>query len=647
LLLLLWSCQTIPAEPPAKPVLNPAVVTTAGGTWVTIKNVPFDLKAPSVELGLRDRLGREVVAWLPAEGEKTMDKRTLRFQTPRFIEECADVRITDGGRECHMPNAICFHTLAFTANQGAGGPGSQGVSVVDTVANAPFGPKSSVTLPPDRIPLSAVLTKGEKPGRLLLQGNFDGTVDFLDASNFTLQASLPLFADGYSPRYAAADIDTDRSGQFAYVANPQYCLNAQGAGALTGAVTLIDIPGQSIVDMDFYPGTTSPCAPAGISRLDVTPLYPVSLRVVGLDKTIEQFVDGEKYPGEYLFISGTYNPVAMAPCQPGQPCAPLVFPPTKMGVMVYDINPWCLYHRPDGIPELAGNPDYRQRMAFLGDGDNPSQDIYSIQGLDFAVHQSGTPGSATVYILNPYLNYAYMADYVVDAMGSATFTLKTKGDGSLDTIATGIGPTDVKVQWVLTPEGYKNLAYITNAIDDTVRVVNTETNTELPFPFSPIYEDDCFSDDNYPASFATRNTGNFGYSSNFSSNTVSVINLPGSSCYAPALSDGAIHVGQAPIRIEIQPVPNPSEIFGVVRNSLAFAQSSDFTTPSKQSNLIRDWENVHQLEQTSSNPQAVVSNINNFQKNMENWVKTAALKKNVDEGVNLYRAAYIHDHPVK
>jgi DNA-binding beta-propeller fold protein YncE len=582
-----------------------------------------------------------VVAWLPAEEAASMDAHALRFQTPRFFEGCADVRIMDSKKEIVMENALCFRTLAYTANQGQGGPGSQSISVVDTVANAPFGPKPSVALPPDRIPLSAVLTKGEKPGRLLLQGNFDGTVDFLDASNFTLQTSLPLFANGYSPRYAAADIDTDRSGQFAYVANPQYCLDAQGAGPLAGAVTLIDIPGQSIVDMDYYPGTESPCAPNGISRLDVTPLYPVSLRVVGLDKTIEQFVDGEKYPGEYLFISGTYNPVAMAPCQPGQPCAPLVFPPTKMGVMVYDINPWRLFHRPGGEHELAGNPEYRQRMAFLGDGDNPEQQIFSIQGLDFAIHQSGTPGSATVYILNPNPNpgYAYMADYIVDAMGTATFTLKTTPDENLATIPTGGSPTDVKVQKV----GAFTYAYITNANDDTVTVVDTATNIPSATPIDLNY---CYpTDNNYPTSFDTRNIGDFGYASNFMSNTVSVIYLPTSSCFSPPDSDDAIHVGQAPVRIVVQPVPNNPEVFGVAKSKLVFASPASFTTPSKQPILVRDWERVHDLQETSADPQAVISNINNYQAKVNDWVVDEVLKESLNEMINLYRAAYIHDHP--
>jgi hypothetical protein len=105
-------------------------------------------------------------------------------------------------------------------------------------------------------------------------------------------------------------------------------------------------------------------------------------------------------------------------------------------------------------------------------------------------------------------------------------------------------------------------------------------------------------------------------------------------------------VGEAPIRVVVQPWVDDVQAFKDVRNALVFAPSSAFTTPSKQSILVRDWENVHQLEQTSANPQAVVSNIGNFQKNMEKWVTNAELKNNVNEGVNLYRAAYIHDHPL-
>jgi len=78
-------------------------------------------------------------------------------------------------------------------------------------------------------------------------------------------------------------------------------------------------------------------------------------------------------------------------------------------------------------------------------------------------------------------------------------------------------------------------------------------------------------------------------------------------------------------------VPGGDTFFAMVRNELAFAQPTDFTTPLKQSDMIRDWEDVNQLEQTSANPQAIISNINAFQTKVDNWVVNADLKKELNE----------------
>jgi len=46
-------------------------------------------------------------------------------------------------------------------------------------------------------------------------------------------------------------------------------------------------------------------------------------------------------------------------------------------------------------------------------------------------------------------------------------------------------------------------------------------------------------------------------------------------------------------------------------------------------------------------PQAIISNINAFQTKVGNWVVNETLKETLNEGINLYRSAYIHDHPSK
>jgi DNA-binding beta-propeller fold protein YncE len=190
-------------------------------------------------------------------------------------------------------------------------------------------------------------------------------------------------------------------------------------------------------------------------------------------------------------------------------------------------------------------------------------------------------------------------------------------------------------------------AYITNAGDDTVYYIDTQTNTLVN-----LYdENQCTSIPvpvHYPTSIDVRNDGSTGYIADYESrdsnekSIISVFNLANPTNKPTPCN---IEVGTAPIRIVVQPVPGYETFFAMVRNELAFAQPTDFTTPSKQSNLIRDWEDVNQLQETGANPQAVLANIAAFQTKVGSWVVNAVLKKELNEGINLYRFAYIHDHP--
>jgi hypothetical protein len=60
--------------------------------------------------------------------------------------------------------------------------------------------------------------------------------------------------------------------------------------------------------------------------------------------------------------------------------------------------------------------------------------------------------------------------------------------------------------------------------------------------------------------------------------------------------------------------------------------------------LIAEWEQVHDLQETNANPQAVLANIDNFQRNTNNWATDETVKNNVNEGVDLYRAAYLQEN---
>ena len=54
-----------------------------------------------------------------------------------------------------------------------------------------------------------------------------------------------------------------------------------------------------------------------------------------------------------------------------------------------------------------------------------------------------------------------------------------------------------------------------------------------------------------------------------------------------------------------------------------------------------DWERVKELEDTNANPQAVLANIDNFQRNVDKWISDETVRNNVNQGVDLYRAAYL------
>ncbi len=610
--------------------------TTAGGTEVHIfGSVDSFEEGASVFFDLSNTCPQTEGTTIPVESIEFIDSSHLKVVTARSYEGPVSIKVDNPTKEdiCQT-GAYTYKTLAFTSNQV-----TQDITVIDTVLNEPFEINSSIPLDPTTTtPLAAVLNKGTKPGRELLSINYHGRLDFIDGSNLKFLQRINLFhpnIDIYSPRMGAVDIDVDSSGSYGYIANPIFCGDLPETPP-PGGITIIDISGRQIIDLDSNASTTTPCAPEGITRISTDPLYPNSLKVVGLNKEINDFIAGEKYPGEYLFISGTYSRI-FSECNPGEACL-IRYPPTRMGIKVIDINPYKCMTTPCSNDQLEPNPDKWTEVAFIGDGTNPEHHIYSIQGLDFAVTGED---SASVYLINPYEGYAYIVDYIRDSeTGQVSFELRpdpTNPD-TFFKIPLGTSPTDVKVQKVLE----NTYAYITNAGDDSVTVIDTATNIELPYPQSPIIQDFCYDLDHYPTSFDTRSIGDRGYSSDFHSNTVSVFNLPMSQMNEPVCK---IDVGGAPIRMVVQPVPTYDDIFGIIKNALSFASPSDFTTPSKQGNLIKDWERVQELQETGANSQAVLSNIDNFKRNVEKWIVDNELKENINDNVDLYRAGYILDHP--
>ena len=694
------------AAPPIVPELTPRLVTTAGGTWVTVNDMPFAMKVPRVEIGLRDQRSREVIALFPAEGVQKMDDATLRFQTPRFIEACADVRISDGGREVILPRALCFRTLAFTANQGQNGAGSQSVSIVDTYDNRPFATKESMGMGLAVIPMNmaynTATTARTSPGRVLYMVDYaSGNLEVFDTANFS-----PMDLDGGTPGVqssvilqdpAAAtatprafDLALSRDGRTMFVTHVTSGMSAAGpVNPGPGGVSVLTLdddgkPRLYDVDQNPDPETTSAGAPAGsgITRLrlktgegEYAYVYPLSIQSVSITDGINPYVyrDGEPFPGEYLFISAVSEAqcIQNCACAAGRPCPPPMYAARPAIVAIIDNNRTLYCDPAQHHPGYCNNPWlYAPGGEYSNPRDwmiRPDHNAYKATGagvdglnlgqvsnaLGFSLTSGTPPPNATalgptVYMLNENEGKAYLFNYT-----QATGDWSVVMNGSQPfTIPTGLHPTDVKVQGNVETEPlvFKTLAYITNAGDDTIYYINTEDNSLTNAYLEDICTEVLIPDGVHnPTSIDTKGDGITGYVADFESrtengkSTVSVFNLANPSLFPNHCN---IEVGTAPIRIVVQPWVNDAQTFQDVRNSLAFAQSSDFTTPSKQSNLMRDWESVHQLEQTSASPQAVVSNINAFQGNVDKWVTNAELKKSVNEGVNLYRAAYIHDHPL-
>ena len=105
-----------------------------------------------------------------------------------------------------------------------------------------------------------------------------------------------------------------------------------------------------------------------------------------------------------------------------------------------------------------------------------------------------------------------------------------------------------------------------------------------------------------------------------------------------------ISVGESPYAVVVQKAPSTQATFETVRNILVYAEPTDFTTPSKQHVLTKDWEDVYELQQTQASPQAVVANIDVFQKNVDKWVTDEFVRTDLTAAVSLYKAAYLQEN---
>jgi hypothetical protein len=629
----LANCDT-----PRKLATVPDQGTDAGGTSITLygasgaitngAQVYFDF-SPTADCST-------LMAAESVQVDETNNMITL--VTPRAVGKVAGIKIDnpDSYPDICQPNTFYFKTLGFTANQV-----SQDVGVIDTTDRKPFAPKQRIPFPLPNVPMGMALSKGTPAGReFYVVDSYAGALHFYDAANLNHSATLQLQA-GYLPAWAASEIEVSEDGTTGYVLHitdgdlicPAYPCES------SGSISVVDLAARQLVDIDYpTPGTTSPNAPEGISRIEVPDdwhFLPLSAEDVYAPKPTDQYLPGEKWPGEYLFVSGAGmlmpEDLPAYGCAPGQPCPAAVITYRRpLQVAVVDLNPSIF----DGFDDqgnviLYENPAYREFITLIDIGEDNEQFEIN-QGLDFNVYQDGTSRKAYVYAVSPSNNHMMIIDFD---------TLQVIMEGALPlVIPTGINPSDVRIQ---APLGVaETYAYISNAGDDSITVINTAPPYSQA-PGSPISLDSCRTEpmDYHPTAIGTRVEGDYGFTADFTSGTTSVVNLVSNAC------ETAFKVGDSPIRIVLQPSAILPGLSREVQTSLAYAEAADFTEPSKQGNLLRDWEHIVELQETSADPQAVLSNLDNFQGKIDNWVTKQQLKDSLNDTVDLYRVVYTTEQP--
>ena len=511
------ACAT---QPPLqeKTVLKPSIVTTAGGAWVTIEHIPFHLHHPEVRIGLRDKQNREVIAWFESEEVEMMDRDTLRFKAPTMIEEAVDVEIRDGERMKILPHALLYHTLAYTANQVG-----QDISVIDTVTNDLFSVEQSIGFSQPVVPMGMAysLKSGEEGRKLYVVDAYSGNLRIMDAANFlnlrtiTLQRPYAPYPADPLPEYGAIDVVSSYDGTYAYVAHMTYGgprwynISPWNPIGSISVVKMVDKPGSPacadggtppcLIDLDGDSATTTGGAPDGITRIEPpadSHFIILSAEDVYVPKpSQDDYNVGDRYPGEYLFLSGVgpedWTIIPPNHCQVGQICPPIrISQPRPVEVGVVDLNPSIVESitKENGVRvlNLTPNPDYQKFVSLVQIGSEGH--YYMDQGL--SLNPVSTFGEIRIYAVNPNENKAvelqFFPDFISDPNNDALQVIDPP-------IPTGPDPTDVKVQFV-DPFTY---AYITNAGDDTVTVVDTAWDQSIGDPIS--LDQECVDLDHYPS----------------------------------------------------------------------------------------------------------------------------------------------------
>ena len=593
------------------------------------------------------------------------------FTTPRGLEGCVDLgMVRPTGWLPVLPKAYQYKTLAYAASAMDGT-----VHVVDTVDKTLFSPSAMAQTPPDASPAGMALSDGSRPGRELYAADTaTGDLLIFNASNSLYEGTVAL-QNKDMPYYGlgAADVAVDSRG-YAYVAHitagleqPHPTFPPEPWNPEPGGISVVDLTARQLVDVDGNPleGTAGAPASGGTaySRIQ-TRLYPYSISILKLERNQANYQPGDGWPGEYGFITGVGpqppEPLAwncfcrrghfVIPC--GTPvscdcpegyqlnCIPNWEPrPLRLGIL--DLNPWRVK---TAFPwELESNLDYWKYLGGLDPGTDGMTLGDSNEGLDFSVASDGQ--TATVYAVMHGTNQVVTFDFLAAVRDPLNFPYSAVPLTCNDPTGAPIScqPSDVKIQ---TIGGQPHALISAEAAGSLLTFPLADPNLLHAQPLqacpatSTAYH--------YPKALDARGDGTLVFIADpvaegeTEVGGISVVGL------GPPMSMAGtcrIPLPHGPDRIVVAPESTVAGLAETVRLDLADAAPTAFTEPAKQDALLREWETVRHLQETSANPQAVVVNINNFQRSVNRWITAATLQTDLNQAVDLYRAAYLKDHP--
>ena len=666
-------------------VLKLDQVSTAGGTIVSLSGAPGRFTGVTgVNVGIAGVEGECSALRAATDISVNLEGTLLTFITPAAAQDStfegaegarlADVQlVSDTGSTC-LPGVLKLVPLAFTSNQLTGD-----ISVIDTISQERFAPMPSMPLVGGTLPFGIALGKGAKAGKEFYVIDYaTGNLQIYDAVNFLYLKTITLQdPDLEYVGNGAIDLTVSADGTRAYVIHLTNGLPYISPGNPGyGGISVVDLENRILLDADPTPDTGSVGAPPGYNRIE-TDLYPYSIANLLLERNADNYLVDDGYPGEYAFVSG----VGPAPFLPGRwrcACLKLRPPyrvceypcdnychahlgevklcwierygsrPLKVGVLnlnrkfVYSLDPLTPAEYPLTPP---GNQVYETYLGSKWIGTDGRTLGNSNQGLDFSLLSAGReyPEDARILAVSPEEDRVYAFDFTEATRNPLAFAFTALPLSCVDAAGDPITcrPLDIKVQSISLAGTPTPLAFTANADASSLSILDP---TAISLYGNPIPENMCHAHQ-YPVSLDIRSDGSWGYVANYSSDTLLALNFKqylngDTSCSSYA----SIPVGMMPVRVVVQEVPSFEGFAAKVSTTLNYAPASSFDQPAQQETLIRSWESIRELQETNASPQAILAHLDNFQRNATQWITSITVSATVNEGVDLYRAAYLQEN---